>query len=508
MSLKKQILKGTLILTAAGFITRILGLYNRVFLANLISAAQLGLYQLIFPVLSVCMAVCCYGIESAMSKMIAAQSAGRCHENMMRTVRIGVSLSLGLSILLCIAVGGGSQWIAGVLLRESECEPYLRIMALVLPFSTMHSCILGYFFGSQKTGVPAASQLLEQIVRVGTIYILSVTVYSSRRADASLAISGLLAGEVVSCIFTVISYKMTAYITEKRYRAKSFCIPAKGYGILLRQLWQLAYPLTVNRLALTLLQSLEAVLIPAMLKIFYGTSETALEIYGVAMGMAFPFIMFPMTLTNALSTMLLPAVSKASEEKDYDAIGRTVSKSVQYCLMIGILSMTVFYVYGNVLGIVIFKNQTAGYFLKMFALLCPLMYCSSALSSTLNGLGKVRMTLVHSVLSLGVRIGFILLAVPKLGVTGYLWGMLAGYMLLVILNGRKVIQLAGLYVNLWKAVIIPCIFAVLAAMASLAVYQFIIHYMILPVLMVAVICCFSLCIVYVSALGICGCLKL
>ena len=62
MSLKKQILKGTLILTAAGFITRILGLYNRVFLANLISAAQLGLYQLIFPVLSVCMAVCCYGI--------------------------------------------------------------------------------------------------------------------------------------------------------------------------------------------------------------------------------------------------------------------------------------------------------------------------------------------------------------------------------------------------------------------------------------------------------------
>ena len=52
-AVRKQILKGTLILTIAGLITRVIGLYNRVFLANVISAAELGLYQLIFPVLSV-----------------------------------------------------------------------------------------------------------------------------------------------------------------------------------------------------------------------------------------------------------------------------------------------------------------------------------------------------------------------------------------------------------------------------------------------------------------------
>lgn len=54
MSIKKEIVKGTIILTAAGIVTRLIGLYNRVFLANIMSAAQLGLYQLIFPVLAVC----------------------------------------------------------------------------------------------------------------------------------------------------------------------------------------------------------------------------------------------------------------------------------------------------------------------------------------------------------------------------------------------------------------------------------------------------------------------
>lgn len=504
MSLKKQILKGTLILTIAGFVTRILGLYNRVFLANIMSAAQIGLYQLIFPVLNVCMAVCCFGIESAMSQMVAAQSAGHCHENITRTVKIGLSMALGLSVLLFAFVYGASDWIAEFFLHEPVCAPYLRIMAMAIPFSTLHACALGYFFGVQKAAVPAFSQLLEQIVRVGMIYFLSVTVYIHSKADASLAVYGMLAGEVVSCIFTIISYHISSCMSVRRERRANYCLPPKRYHELFGQLWSLAYPLTVNRLSLTILQSAEAVLIPMMLKIYYGASETALEIYGVAMGMAFPFIMFPMTVTNALSTMLLPAVSRAGAEKDFGLIKRTVSSSLHYCLLIGILSTTIFFVYGNMLGIVIFKNQTAGYFLKMFALLCPLMYSSSTFSSTLNGLGKVRITLIHSIVSLAVRIAFLIFAVPRLGVLGYLWGMLFGYLVLVILNGYRVFQLVGFNVNLWKTAVFPVIFAVLSSMFSLAVYQFLIHFMSLPVIFVAALSCVSLAAVYLISLIFCG----
>ena len=50
MSVKRELIKGTLILTAAGFAARLLGFFNRVYLANLISNAELGRYQLIFPI--------------------------------------------------------------------------------------------------------------------------------------------------------------------------------------------------------------------------------------------------------------------------------------------------------------------------------------------------------------------------------------------------------------------------------------------------------------------------
>ena len=47
-SYKKTIFTGTLILTLSGFLARILGFYNRIFLSNLIGAKELGIYQLVF----------------------------------------------------------------------------------------------------------------------------------------------------------------------------------------------------------------------------------------------------------------------------------------------------------------------------------------------------------------------------------------------------------------------------------------------------------------------------
>lgn len=500
MSFKKEILKGTLILTIAGIITRILGLYNRVFLANLISASELGLYQLIFPVLSVCSAICCYGIESALSKIVAAQSAGRCYQNVQRTVKVAVGMALGLSIGLFMAVYIFSEPIAIYFLQEPACAPYLKIMALVLPFSTLHSCTLGYFLGMQKTAVPASSQLIEQVVRVTTIWVLSTTFYALGNADASMAVYGMLAGEVVSCIFTVAAYKISAFADRRRYEKLNLCERPDSYRKIFSNFWAYAYPLTVNRLLLTVLSSFESVLIPMMLKLFYKSSETALEIFGVATGMAFPFIMFPTTITNSLATMLLPAVSKANEEKDYPAIRRAISKSVHYCLLIGILSMTVFFIYGNMLGMVIFKNELAGQLLKIFAFLCPFMYISSALSSTLNGLGMVKTTLIHSTISLFVRICFLVLIVPKRGIEGYLWGQLAGYLILVALNGRKVVKNAGLSLNPWKTLVFPMAFAALSALFSLAVYQFMLHYISLPPVIMLLISCAVLCMLYIGCL--------
>lgn len=509
MSLKKQILKGTAILAAAGLITRLLGLYNRVFLANVIGAGQLGIYQLIFPVFMVCNAICCSGIETSLSRLVAAYGSRGCHGNIRRLVRVAVGVSLLAAAVLAFGVFALADPISVYLLKEPQTAACLKVMAPVIVFSTAHSCVLGYFYGLKRTLVPATSQLLEQICRVSAIYILSVTVFTGNKAGAVLAVCGMVAGDGISCIYTMISYKLHVRHLDKSERCAvdTGDGKVKPYGYLFRQLMRDAVPLTANRLSLTMLQSLESILIPAMMKLYYDSSDKAMEIYGVVTGMALPFIMFPNTLTNSLASMLLPTVAEAAERRDFALIRRAVSKSLHYCLLIGIMSMGVFLLYGNSLGLAFFKNEMAGQLLTLFAFLCPFMYLSSMLSSVLNGLGKTQLTLLHNVLSVGVRIGFVVILVPKMGISGYLWGLMAGNLLLAGLHIVRIARISGIRFYVVRSLVVPVGAAVLGGFLSLGIYRYMLTAFALPSILVIAAACLVLCGVYGLTLLITGCLN-
>lgn len=507
MSLKKEILKGTAILTAAGLVTRFLGLYNRIFLANVIGARQLGIYQLIFPVFMVCISICCSGIEIALSRLVASWSVESCPGNIRRLVKIAVCISMGMAAILGLGVYVFAEPVSVWILKEPECAACLRLMSPVIVFSTAHSCVLGYFYGLKRTAVPASAQLLEQICRVGMIYILSVTVFSGDGATAVLAVWGMLAGDGISCVYTLICYKLHVAREARRDSVtvgnNNTCshMPA-SYKFLARQLMCQAAPLTANRLALTALQSVESILIPFMLNLYYHSQSEALSIFGVVTGMAMPFITFPTTITNSLASMLMPAVAQAARKDDYPLICRAASKSLHYCLIIGIVSMAVFLLYGDAIGIIFFKNQLAGQLLTLFALLCPFMYVSATLGSVLNGLGKMQLLLLHNVISVGCRIGFVVVCVPKMGIKGYLWGMLAGALLLLGLHIRQIVKCCGLTFNLWHSVILPGLAAGAGSFVSMGFYKFLLGTVAMTPLFLLVIACGILAGTYVMILAL------
>ena len=78
---KKHFLKGTLILTCTGLISRMIGFFYRIFLSHSIGAQGLGLYQLIIPVQTLVLAVTTAGIQTVISRLVASHMAlGRTKE--------------------------------------------------------------------------------------------------------------------------------------------------------------------------------------------------------------------------------------------------------------------------------------------------------------------------------------------------------------------------------------------------------------------------------------------
>ena len=202
--------------------------------------------------------------------------------------------------------------------------------------------------------------------------------------------------------------------------------------------------------------------------------------------MALPFLFFPATIVNSLSVMLLPAISSSFKQKKMIQIQSTISKSIHYCVVIGIFSTFAFLIYGNALGEIIFHSTQAGHYVYQFAILCPFMYISQTISSILNGFGNTRQTLYHNLIGVGIRIAFILTTIPSLGIAGYLYGLLAGYGVQIILNLLYIFRITSFPFSVEKTLLLPSALALAGSWGSRQLYQFLfIHYSFHPILMLA-----------------------
>ncbi len=429
MGQKRSILKGALILTIAGFITRFIGFFYRIFLSNKIGAEGMGIYQLIFPIYGICFTLYSAGIQTGISKIVAEQVGIGNYKNAKKILKVGICLSLSIAVPLAVLLYFNSDFVASRILFEKRCSETLKILSVIFPFCAITTCINGYYYGLKKAHVPAATQLLEQIIRVACVYaLLSFLDIKDTLEMANMAVIGIVLGEIASNLYNIGSMFVGKPL------ANTNSSDTKRYKTALKDLFYIATPLTTTRLLVSILQSFEAILIPTMLKKYGLSSQDALAIYGILVGMSMPFIMFPSAITNSLAVMLLPTVSEAQAVNNHTLINKTTNITIKYSILIGILSTGLFIIFGKPLGITIFNNELSGTFLMTLAWLSPFMYLTTTLGSILNGLGKTNITFIHSIIGLLIRIFFIVYCIPIFGIVGYLWGLLASQLVISFLD--------------------------------------------------------------------------
>lgn len=418
---------GTLVLTAANLFSRLIGFYNRIFLAGLIGAHQMGIYQMIFPIYMVGFSLCFQGFQTALSNMTASLRAKGREGDAKKALLVTGCFTVTLSVFFAVFVFLSAEQICETFFHETDCVPCLRIAVTALPFVGVKACIHSYSLGIGTSSLPALSLCIEQITRVVSIFLISITFFARLPAAAVLAVLGMVIGEFVSFLFTLFS----------------FCLRRKKKGAsqstkrsLFRQLLALGMPLTGNSLSVTLLQSVESILIPLMLTLFYGNQHAAIETYGILNGMALPFILFPSTVTNSLSVMLLPKISAAKAEGDQKTLRRASRYPMIFCFLLGILGFAGFFLLGPWIGQLVFQSSACGIYLRLLSFLCPFLYISGILSSILNGLGETKTTFFHNGVSLVIRILFILFVIPRRGIYGYLLGLMTSSIFLVSMNYR------------------------------------------------------------------------
>ena len=429
MKHKKAILRGAFLLTAAGFLSRIMGFFYRIFLSRSIGADGLGLYQMIFPVFALALSFTSAGLNTAVSHQVSRKNALGDKKGVWEVFFTGAVLSLLLS-----GFAAGSLWrCAGVLaetfLKDVRCEELLKYLALSLPFASLHSIVTGCFIGRKKAGLPALSQLFEQAVRIlSSLLLWQIFLKKKLSPSPLIAVGGILTSEVLTSLFTLLLLLLQSPV----FPLPSPAVMKRN----LERLSEIALPVSMNRCILGIFQSVEAVLIPLRLRLFGYTATEAYRHYGTLTGMALPLVLFPSAITGAVSLLLIPEISEADALNDRQAILRTARNTVSGCLYLGIFCSGGFFLFGKELGLFLFQSEEAGSYIRILGWICPFLYLGTTLAS----------------------IFFVWFYIPRSGISGCLLGLLISQLVTALLSLRTLLKAVPEFELSTKDLLLPLLF--------------------------------------------------
>lgn len=101
-----RFVKGTLILTAAGLMVKILASVNRIFLSRLLGGEGIGLYQLAYPLYNLLVGIVAAGIPAAMSLIVARYAAQKEWGSVRRVVTVSFPFLVFLGLAVSLAAYG------------------------------------------------------------------------------------------------------------------------------------------------------------------------------------------------------------------------------------------------------------------------------------------------------------------------------------------------------------------------------------------------------------------
>lgn len=480
---KKSLITGTLILTIASLITRLLGFGFRIYQSNVMGAEGMGLYQLLFPIYMLLWAASSAGISIAISKMVAFETTKGEHGNAIHILKTSLYIALPISLTLSLLLYLFAPFIATYYIHEPVTTLSLKILSSCIPFMCIACCLRAYFQGRQEMSISALAQIVEQCGRMLAIYLFSgLFVPLGIEYVCALGVIGMCAGEIFSFILSFTAFKLKRrklVINKSNLQTKP----------VMTKLFNLSLPVTANRFLTSGLQSLENILIPINLQKFGLSSSAALSLYGEFSGMALPLLMFPSMLTSSLSTALVPAISEDVALKNTAKLQRTISKSIQFSSLIGAGATALFLSLYKEIGLACYNLEGVGELLKLLAIICPFLYLQAILTGTMNGLGLQRKTFETNIIGSLACIATIQYLVPQKGIIGFAIAMLLQSGIISIVLLWHVLKNICLPVDVLNWIIRPGLAAACAGFVTININRYYLstHLSIVPNTLVAIL---------------------
>ena len=437
--MRQNYFKNAALLTGSDVVLRLAGMGLRIWLANALGGAGMGLYQLVLAVYGLFVTLATAGISVAATRLLTeelSRDKAAARGMLVRLVLAGLTLaglpwspSLPPQALRQNGGWGMSAPLPRCAPRRWGCRGWRSRRRW-----------RGFFLARRRVEPNVLSQLAEQTVRIAAVvWALSRTQGWPDGSRCALVLAATALSEAVSTALMALFYRREA----ARCFGSTAPRPPREVS---RRLWDILWPVEGGRALSSALHTAENMLVPACLAVYLAASggrTAALEQYGTLKGMALPLLNFPFGLLGSLAVLLMPEITQAHIEGQTARLNALLDRMLRLTGYFSALAGTLFWVWGRPLAQLLYHSPEAGFYLEILAPAMPLMYLESMVDGAMKGIGEQKAAFRYSVWDAVLRIGGVALLLPRYGMRGFLAVILLSSFYTCVANTGRLLLSSG-----------------------------------------------------------------
>lgn len=428
------------------------------YISGRIGAEGMGLYSLIMSAYAFAVTLATSGINLAVVRLVSEELALGNGRGAIRATRRCLCCALAFGTGAAILLFSLARLISGELLGDARTEMSLRALSASLPFIAVSNVFSGYFAAVKRIYKNAASAVVEQFIKIGIIYALLAALAPRGVEYACLAlVVGASVSEGIS-----FSYMLVLYLIDKRRHIKK--TDDMPTGDFTKRLLGISMPIALSAYLRSGLVTVEHVLIPRGLRLYGANTSEALSLYGVIHGMVFPLVLFPAALCQTFASLIVPELSelkaKYKSVKESRHIKYIVSRSIKFGLLFAVFVAAVMIVFADELGMLVYKNELCGKYIRIFGALVPIMYLDTVVDGMLKGLGEQLASMKYNIIDSAASVLIVLFLVPRMGVDGYVLCVFITEILNFSLSIGRLLKVTGARFKVVEYAALPALAAV------------------------------------------------
>ncbi|WP_066158968.1 putative polysaccharide biosynthesis protein [Halalkalibacter krulwichiae] len=434
-----KLMRGTMVLTAATFASKILGLIYIFPFTAIVGQTGIALYSYGYLPYTVLLSLATLGVPLAVSKFVSKYHALGDYRTGHKLFKSGLLFMSITGLLAFLLLYFAAPYLVPLIIEDptdtkgnsfDDIVFTIRMVSVALIVVPIMSIIRGYFQGFQSMGPTAVSQVVEQIVRIVFILAVTFSIVQVMNGSVGLAVGfatfaafvGALGGLTVLLVYW---FKRKKHIHEQIEMSKvDHNLSLKS---MYKELIAYALPLSFVGLAIPLYQLIDLFTFNNTLIGTIMSQEESETAFAVFSNTAHKIVLIPMALATALSITLLPTITKSYTTNDRELLQRQITQTYQIILFLTIpaavgLSVLAYPAFGALYGVS--DLEIGGFILRYYAPITLFFSLFAVTAAILQGMNKQK----YAVLALGV--GLLLKLVTNswlLSIIGPLGGIYATY---------------------------------------------------------------------------------